>query len=148
MVVMNAYLQPLSRALVALIFILSGASKITGFAATKAMMAGAGFPFAALFLVGAIIVEIAGGVALLAGFRARWAALALFLYLIPATIVFHLLPMLQGGDGAQMQMIEVLKNLAIMGGLLKFYTDGAGAYAVDAQASGRGRAHAGEYGTL
>jgi hypothetical protein len=46
-----------------------------------------------------------------------WASLALFLFLIPTTLVFH---------AARMQTIEVLKNLAIMGGLLRFYLDASG----------------------
>jgi uncharacterized membrane protein YphA (DoxX/SURF4 family) len=40
--------------------------------------------------------------------------------------------MLAGGEGAQMQMVNVLKNLAILGALVKFWADGAGAYSVDA----------------
>jgi len=57
--------------------------------------------------------------------------IALIVFLIPATIVFHVLPMSAGGQAVQAQLIEVLKNLAIIGALLKFLADGAGAYALD-----------------
>lgn len=129
---MTTYLQPLSRALVALIFLLSGVGKIFGFTQTAAMMAGVGFPVASLFLVGAIVLEVGGGLSLLAGYRIRWGALALIVFLIPATGIFHVIPMLAGGEGAQGQMIHALKNLAILGALVKFIADGAGAYSVDA----------------
>ena len=44
------------------------------------------------------------------------------MFLIPATLLFHAAHM---GDPVQgrMQAIEALKNLAILGGLLKFYVD-------------------------
>ena len=129
---MKAFVHPASRALVALIFILSGFGKLAGYAGTKQMMAGVGFPAVDLFLIGAIAFELGGGLALLTGFKVRWAAAALIVFLIPATIIFHLMPMMAGGEGAQAQMINVLKNLAIVGALLKFWADGAGAYSVDA----------------
>jgi putative oxidoreductase len=129
---MSRYLHPVSRALVALIFLLSGAGKISGFQATAEMMGGVGFPAPALFLTGAIVLELAGGIGLLIGYRARWAALALIVFLIPATIIFHAA---QLGDPAQsqQQMIHVLKNLAILGALVKLFADGAGEVSFDAK---------------
>jgi putative oxidoreductase len=123
----------LARALVALIFIISGIGKIFGFAATAKMMGDTGFPIPELFLVGAIVVELGGGLALLAGWQTKWVALALFLFLIPTTLVFHAAGIGDPTQG-QMQMINTLKNIAIMGGLLKFFLDGPGAWAVDTRA--------------
>jgi putative oxidoreductase len=128
---MRAYLHPLARALMALIFLVSGFGKITGFDETAGMMAGEGMPAPALLLVGAIAVELIAGLALLVGYKARWAALLLVLYLIPATLIFHARHMFDPGQAGRMQTIHVLKNLAIMGGLLKFLADGAGAYSLD-----------------
>lgn len=127
------YLQPLARALVALIFIISGFGKIMGFDQTAAMMAGAGIPAAKLLLVPAIVIELLGGIALLVGYKARPVSLLLVLYLIPVTITIHAAHMFDPGQAGQQQMIQVLKNLAIMGGLLKFFADGAGAYSFDAK---------------
>jgi putative oxidoreductase len=118
------------RSLLALIFIVSGFGKITGFAGTAAYMASKGLPFAGVLLVGAIAVEFLGGVLLVAGYKARWAAAAIFLFIIPTTIVFHN-PMGLSGQEAQTQMINVMKNLAIMGGMLMLMAFGPGAWSAD-----------------
>ena len=127
---MNTYLNPLARFLVALIFIMSGVGKIFGFTQTAAMMEGAGFPAPSLFLVGAILLEIVGGIFLLVGYKTRWGTLALVVFLIPATLIFHAVNLADPAQ-TQQQMIEVLKNLAILGALVKFAADGAGAYSLD-----------------
>ena len=128
---MTNYLHPVSRAFVALIFIISGLGKVAAFAGVAGMMGAAGFPLPGLFLAAAITIEIAGGLLLLLGWQTRLAAIALIVFLIPATIVFHALPMSAGGQAVQEQMVQVLKNLAIIGALLKFLADGAGAFALD-----------------
>ena len=127
---MNTVLHPLARVLVALIFIISGAGKLFGFAQVSEMMGQVGFPAPSLFLIGAIVFEIVGGLLILFGYKTRFAALLLIAFLIPATLIFHAANI---GDPAQaqMQITEVLKNLAIMGALVKFWADGAGAFALD-----------------
>lgn len=128
---MNTYLlHPLARFLVAFIFIMSGVGKLAGFAATEAMMGAVGFPAPGLFLVSAIALELIGGVALLLGFKTRWAAAALVVFLIPATLIFHAANIIDPQHG-QEQFIHMLKNLAILGALVKIAADGAGAYALD-----------------
>lgn len=121
---MNKNLLRLGRALVALLFIFSGVGKIMGFAATRDMMAGAGFPLPALFLLGAIAAEVGGGLALLFGFKVRWAAWGLALFLIPTTLIFHAAHITDAQQG-QMQIINTLKNLAIIGALLAFAAEDA-----------------------
>src|SRR6185503_4111623 len=110
---MNKYLNPLSRTLVALIFIISGFGKVAGFRETVAMAGPAGLPLPTIAIALAVLIEVGAGVALLAGWQVRWASLALMVFLIPATLVFHAAHL---GDPTQgrMQMVEVLKNLAIM----------------------------------
>ncbi|MEP6925450.1 MAG: DoxX family protein [Pyrinomonadaceae bacterium] len=127
---MNSLLHPLSRFLVALIFIMSGTGKIFGFAGTAGMMGKIGFPVPEFFLICAIFIEIVGGLMLLLGFKTRIGALMLIIFLITATVIFH-----ASGIGdpvkGQDQMIQTLKNIAILGALVKFLADGAGAYALD-----------------
>lgn len=118
------------RALLALIFIVSGFGKITGFSATAGFMASKGMPIAEVLLVGTIAVEFLGGLMLLVGWKARWAALAIFLFIIPATLIFHS-PAGLTGQEAQDQIINVMKNLAIMGGLLMVFAFGPGAWSLD-----------------
>ena len=67
------------------------------------------------------------------GFGTRWAALALAIFLVPATGLFHN-PIGLEGAAAQMQWIQVYKNLAIAGGLLAFTAFGAGPLALEARA--------------
>jgi putative oxidoreductase len=120
----------LGRIFLALLFVVSGVGKITGYAATAALMASKGLPMVDILLPLTIAVELGGGLLLALGWKARWAAAALFLFLIPTTLIFHqfwgLEPKL-----AQMQKIHFLKNVAIMGGMLMVLAIGAGAWSVD-----------------
>ncbi len=135
---MNSYLHPLSRLLVALIFIMSAVGKLFGFAATSGMMASVGFPAPSLFLTAAILIELIGGTMLLVGYKTRWAAIALIVFLIPATLIFHAANLADPAQ-TQQQMIEVLKNLAILGALVKFAADGGGAFGFDNLLAARAR---------
>jgi putative oxidoreductase len=129
---MNKLLSPISRILVALIFVASGFGKLTNMDGTAGMMVSSGFPASSVkfFLIAAIILELGCGLALLVGFKTKWASIGLIIFLIPATLIFHAAHMTDPQQ-AQMQTVEVLKNLAILGGLIKFFIDGAGAVAVD-----------------
>lgn len=122
---MQKYLPLLGRSLLAMIFLMSGASKIGNFAGTQAYMAQAGMPLTALFLVAAILLEIGGSLSIIAGFKARFGALALIVFLIPTTLIFH------NNLGDQMQMIMFMKNIAILGGLLLIAFHGAGPLSLD-----------------
>ena len=80
-------------------------------------MRAAGMPAVWLFLPAAILLELGGGVAILTGYGARIGAAALIVFLIPTTLIFH--PFWQAsGMERTVQMINFMKNLAIMGGLL------------------------------
>jgi putative oxidoreductase len=123
------------RILLALIFVLSGFNKITGFDGTAAYMASAGLPFTKVLLVLTIAVELGGGLLIMLGWKARWVALVVFLFLIPVTLVFHN-PAADPAQ-AQQQMVHLLKNVAIMGGMLHLFAFGAGAWSVDGRRSVR-----------
>jgi putative oxidoreductase len=127
---MKTILHPTARFLVSLIFILSGLGKIFAFGATAAKMDAAGFPAPFVLLVGAILIETLAGAALLLGFKTRYAAWGLVAFLIPATIVFHAANIADPVHG-QEQIVQTLKNLAILGALLKFAADGAGLFSLD-----------------
>ena len=62
------------RVLLALIFVLSGFNKIGGFAGTAGYMASKGLPMAEVLLVLTIIIELGGGLLIMLGWQARWAA--------------------------------------------------------------------------
>lgn len=119
------------RMLVAAIFVLSGINKMADFASTSAMMSSVGLPMAELLLVATILIEVVGGLMLVIGWQTRYAALALLLFMIPVTAVFHNPWASAESALMQQQMIHFLKNLAIMGGLLNLMAFGAGAYSAE-----------------
>lgn len=115
----------IGRVLLAAIFIMSGVGKIMAPGATIGYMEAMGLPFASVGLVGAIAVELVGGLMLAFGFKTRAVALGLALFSIVTGLVFH------HAIGDQNQMIHLLKNLAMAGGLLQVLAFGAGAYSMD-----------------
>ena len=117
------YFSPLGRALLALIFVMSGVSKLGAYAGTQGYMEAFGVPGILLPLV--ILVEIGAGAALLLGWQTRLVAFALAGFSVVAGFLFH-------GDFAdQMQMIMFMKNVSIAGGLLFIVANGAGHIALD-----------------
>jgi putative oxidoreductase len=123
------YFPVVGRCLLALIFVISGWGKITGFPDSAGYMASKGIPFPQVLLVGAIAVEFIGGLMLMIGYKARWVALVIFLFVIPTTLIFHNFWAVPP-EQAQMQTIQFLKNLAIMGGLLYVIAFGSGPFSV------------------
>lgn len=123
------YAPLLGRVLIAIIFILSGFGKIGGFEQTAGYMASKGLPMVPLLLTLTIVVELGGGLMLALGIKARWAALVIFLFMIPVTLVFH--GFWAAPEAArQMEMIQFLKNIAIMGGLSYIMAYGAGPFSL------------------
>ncbi|OEZ46592.1 inner membrane protein YphA [Janthinobacterium sp. MP5059B] len=110
-------LLPLGRAALGVLFFVSGLLKIGGFTGVAGYMASQGLPIANILLVGVIVLEVGGGLLLITGWQARWAALALALFLIPTTLIFHAF---WSADAAhfQDQLTNFLKNLSIFGGML------------------------------
>lgn len=119
-----------ARVLMALIFVMSGVGKITGFDGTVGYIASKGLPLPAMAAVAAIIVELGGGLMLIAGWKARWAALVMMLFTLAAAAIFHDF-WHAAADVAQNQTIHFMKNLAIAGGLLMIGVHGSGACSVE-----------------
>lgn len=128
--VLNRYGSLTGRILIALIFILSGFSKIAGFEGTVGYIASQGLPLPQLLAIGAIIVELGGGLMLVFGWKARWAAAALFVFTALAALLFHNFWAVPP-DQAQNQMIHFMKNLSMMGGLLFVVLHGSGSLSLE-----------------
>lgn len=120
------------RLLLALLFLPAGLSKISGFAGTVGYIASKGMPMPTAAAVLAIIVEVVGPLALIAGFGTRWAALVLAGFTVVATFVFHNFWAMPA-DQVMMQQLMFYKNIAVVGGLLVLAAHGAGAWSVDAK---------------
>ncbi len=118
------------RVLLALVFLLSGIGKLRGFDGTVAYISSVGLPLPSVLAALALALEIVAGVALILGYRTRWAALALAAFTLVAAFLFHNFWSMP--EQAQvMQQIMFLKNLAIAGGLLMVAAYGPGAWGVD-----------------
>jgi uncharacterized membrane protein YphA (DoxX/SURF4 family) len=128
---MNSILSLLGRAGLALIFIISGWGKIAAYAGTQQYMEAMGVPGALLPLV--IVLELGGGLAILAGAYTRWVAIAIAAFSILAATIFH------GNFADPMQAISFWKNLAIAGGFFVLAANGPGSLSLDAVLA-RGRA--------
>jgi putative oxidoreductase len=120
---MNASLTFLGRFGLALIFIISGWGKITGYAGTQQYMEAMGVPGAVLPLV--ILLELGGGLAIASGLFTRWVALGMAVFSIATAAVFHA----NFADPAQ--AINFWKNVSMAGGFLVLAAHGAGAYSID-----------------
>jgi len=115
----------IGRVLLAAIFIISGIGKLAAPAATMGYIASTGLPFAPLALAIAIGVELGGGLLLVLGVKTRLVAAGLAVFSIVTGLAFH------NAVGDQNQMIHLLKNFAMAGGLLQVVAFGAGAYSFD-----------------
>ena len=116
---MDRYLQRYgyitARVMLAAIFLLTGYDKLVDVEDAAGDIAEIGLPFPTLLAVAAGLVEIACGAFLALGKWTDWAAAGLLLFLVPVTVLMEN-PLRADADfGA---IIDFLKNLAIMGGLL------------------------------
>lgn len=120
----------LARACLSALFIVSGIGKFMAVAGVSGMLASKGFPQPMLlgYLVAAL--ELFGGIMILVGFKARYAALALAIFCAATIIFFHNFWTMDGPARAQNQL-AALKNLGILGGFLLLWFTGPGRYSVD-----------------
>ena len=116
------FLILLGLMLLAAIFLASAFGKITNFEATTRYMEAHGMTFTSFLCAAAIVLEAFGAISLMLGYLACWGAAALAAFLLAVTWIFHSSP-----D----QRIQLLKNLAIMGGLLQVAASGAGEISLD-----------------
>ena len=122
------------RVLLALMFILSGFGKLADLGGTAGYIASAGLPLAGVLAVVVGLLELFGGLAIAFGFQARWAALALGVFTLAASLLFHKFWAVPA-DQAFVQQLMFMKNLSVAGGLFLVAALGAGPVSVDARRS-------------
>jgi putative oxidoreductase len=130
MLSVTRYVDLPARALMALIFILSGAGKVGAVAAMQGYMAAHGLPGALLWPT--VALEVGGGLLVLVGLWTRPVALLMAGFCLVTALIFHT----KFGD--QIQMVMFLKNLAMAGGFLLLAKDGAPGLSVDRMLAARG----------
>ena len=113
----------LGRILISVLFLLNGIFKISNYDGTIDWMESFGMP--GILIIPAIILEIAGPVLIIIGYKTKLAAGFLSLFCIATAFIFH-------NDFAnQMQLTSFLKNVALAGGFLILFVNGAKGLGLD-----------------
>ena len=118
------------RVLIASMFIPSGLGKVFGFAAVVGYIASHGVPLPEICAAAAVAAELGLGLGLLVGWRARWAAWGLVIFVAVITPIFHNFWALPRAE-AMLQMQSFFKNIAVIGGLLLIAAFGPGGLSLD-----------------
>ena len=125
------YLVPLGRALFASIFIIASlghfSQQTIGYAAAQ------GVPLASLLVPISGVLALVGGLSILLGYKARWGAALIVLFLVPVNFMMHKFWAVSDPMMAQIQQIMFLKNLSMLGGALPISQFGAGSSSLDTQ---------------
>src|SRR5579872_2187879 len=121
-----------ARLLVAPLFIYSGIGKILAFGVTASRLPGGEGGFGSLLAAGSIVIELGGPLALILGIWTRYASIALAIFTILATLMFH---NFWASPPAQFvaQLVNFGKNLGLIGLFAMLAAFGAGAYSLDAR---------------
>jgi len=124
------FIALIGRLLLAYVFVPSGWSKLIGFAGTAGYIASKGVPFPEVCAAIAVGAELGLGLMLLFGFKARWVALGLAIFVAVITPIFHAYWAVPAAQ-VMMQKLNFTKNLGLIGGLLAFAAFGAGRFSLD-----------------
>jgi putative oxidoreductase len=119
----STFAAPTGRLFLAMMFLMSGLSKIGNYAGTQGYMDAMGVPGALLPLV--IALEVLGGLAIILGWQTKIASLALAGFCVVSAVMFH------NDFSNQAEMSSFMKNVTIAGGFLLLVAHGPGAYALD-----------------
>lgn len=116
----------LARILTSIIFLTSSIAKMFGWQGNLEFIASRHpLPFPSFMLFMALVIELCGGLLLVAGFKTKIAAWIMFLYMIPVTLLFH-----------DFGSTQFQKNFGIMGALLMLAVCGAGSWSLEERHSG------------
>lgn len=111
------YEPGVARVLIAALFLVAGLRKVTNWTATVAGFSKLGVPLVEVVLPLVVLLELAGGLMLVFGWRVRWVAYVLAAFTLVAGIIGHAF---WNADAAQFgnQLNHFLKNVAVCGGLI------------------------------
>ena len=128
----KSYVSVVGRLLLALMFIVAGFGKLTNLQGTAGYIASGGLPAPMVLAVLVGLLELVGGLALVVGYQVRWVGLALALFTLAASVLFHA----YWSAPADQQMVAQLlfmKNLSVAGGMFLISALGAGPLSLDAR---------------
>ena len=101
----------ISRSLIALLFVVAGIQKLMNFAGTTAYIGSLGIPLPALATALVILIELPVALAFAWGYRTRLAGNILIAFTVLTILLVH-------KDFFGADMVMVLKNIAIIGGIM------------------------------
>ena len=113
----------IGRILISALFLLNGIFKINNYDGTIGWMESFGMP--GILLIPAIILEVLGPILIIVGYQTRIAAALLSLFCVATAVIFH------NDFTDQMQFTSFLKNIALAGGFLILFTNGAKGLSLD-----------------
>ena len=120
---MENVIQLVARVFLGHLFLVAGLGKIGAYVGTQDYMEAMGVPGVLLPLV--IMLQVGGGLAIIAGWKTKWASIALAAFSVVAAVIFH------NNFAEQTLMLLFMKNISIAGGFLLFSVHGSGAYSID-----------------
>ena len=120
---MTNILDLVARVFISLIFLLSGINKIGNYEVTVGWMESIGMP--GIFLIPAIILEIAAPILIIVGYKVKISAALLSVFCVTTAIIFH------SDFSDQMQFISFMKNIGLAGGFLFIVINGAKDFSLD-----------------
>jgi putative oxidoreductase len=123
------YLVLLGRVLYVAIFIMAAPGHFS--AGTIGYAASQGVPLASIAVPLSGMIALAGGLSILLGYRARWGAWLIVLFLVPVTVMMHNFWAVRDPNAAQLQQIMFMKNLSMLGAALMIAHFGSGPLSLD-----------------
>ena len=124
---MKNILDLVGRVFISLVFLLSGFNKIGNYEGTVDWMES--FDIPGIFLIPAIILEIAAPILIMVGYKVKISAALLSLFCIATALIFH------NDFSNQMQFISFMKNIGLAGGFLFLVVNGAKDFSLDKKLS-------------
>jgi len=132
----------IARIMLSLVFVLSGANSLIGWGEAANRMVARGMDFRSVLgsggtvlvhamLAVAVVLLLIGGLSVLLGLRARWGAVVLIAFLVPATLIFHNFWTLGADSARQVEMVSFMKNLGLIGGLMMIVAFGSGGFSIE-----------------
>ncbi|MFT5300081.1 MAG: putative oxidoreductase [Mariniblastus sp.] len=136
MIAIQGPVNVIGRIMLATIFFMSAiGNKIPKFNDVTGYMASEGVPFPTILLIGAIVFLIVGSISVVVGFKTRIGATLLLTFLVLATYYFHDFWTVEDPVLKQTEMIQFMKNLALMGAMVMIIANGPGPCSVDGRKS-------------
>lgn len=125
------FIPLIGRIFFSLIFLLAVFNHFSG--ETIAYAASQNVPLASVLVPASGILATLGGISIVLGYKARWGAWLIVLFLVPVTLMMHNFWTISDPMMRQMQMAMFMKNISMLGGALLIAYFGAGPLSVDAR---------------